>query len=106
MKQREKEMQKRSSFFIRLCLSIGIFCLFTSIGFYMVSVNALATKGYEIRSIEKRIAQSSESYKQMRIEEAQLTSLYRVRRVSADLSLENVENEKFVYGIERFAFSD
>ncbi len=106
MKQRGKETQKRLSFFTRFSLSIGIFSLFISIGFYIVSVNALATKGYEMRSIEKRIAQSSESYKQMRVEEAQLTSLYRVRRVSADLFLENVENEEFVYGIERFAFSD
>ncbi|NCU41434.1 MAG: hypothetical protein EOM19_01775 [Candidatus Moranbacteria bacterium] len=106
MKQHEKEVEKNSSSFTRFILSSGVFCLFCSVGFYMVSVNTLATKGYEIRLVEKRIAESSEIYKQMRVEEAQLTSLYRVRRVSEDLLLEDVENEEFVYGIERFAFSD
>jgi hypothetical protein len=45
---------------------------------YLYATNAVAVQGYAVRSAEKEIAQLRQDTNQLRIEEAELRSLYRI----------------------------
>ena len=64
----------------RVQLSYGALfggALFGILGAYLVVVNTVATKGAEIRSLERRIAALQETVAQKRIQEAQLRTFVR-----------------------------
>ena len=102
--QRGKNKIQRKWF--RSCIVMSGSCLFMMVVFYIFSINALATKGYEMRSIENTLSELSETHKQMRIEEAQLTSLYRIRQVSAELLLDSAEDIYIIHDVGQFAMKN
>jgi hypothetical protein len=55
--------------------------------FYLYQVNDLATKGYEIRDIEKQIADLSQVNKNNRIKEVELKSMYNIEKTAQNLNL-------------------
>jgi len=55
--------------------------------FYLYQVNDLATKGYEIREIEKQIASLSQINKSQRIKEVELKSMYNIEKTAENLNL-------------------
>ncbi len=70
----------------RVRLSYGVFfggALFGILGAYLVVVNTAASKGAEIRLLERRIATLQERVSQHRIQEAQLRTLARSDEESA-----------------------
>gem|GEM_PF-6621045 len=87
----------------RSCIVMSCSCLFMMVVFYVFSINALATKGYEMRSIETTLSELTETHKQMHIEEAQLTSLYRIRQVSTELLLDSSEDIRIIHDAGQFA---
>ncbi|QQS61074.1 MAG: hypothetical protein IPN70_04280 [Candidatus Moraniibacteriota bacterium] len=97
--------KKRKHFFLRGFLISGVIFLVFSAMFHIMAINALATKGYEMRSIESRLEEISEKHKQVHVQEAQLTSLYRIRRIGERLELAYSDiSPETVYGVESFAF--
>ncbi|EKE11314.1 MAG: hypothetical protein ACD_15C00108G0009 [uncultured bacterium] len=63
--------------------------IFFSGGFYLYQVNDIATKGYEIRDLEKRIQDLNKESKKMEIKEVELKSMYNIEKASQDLNLVN-----------------
>ncbi len=62
---------------------------------YLCVINMGAVKGYEIRKIEKRIAELKKERENLQIEEAELNSFYNIKE---DISeLEMVEAKNVVY---------
>ncbi|OGI32090.1 MAG: hypothetical protein A2271_02075 [Candidatus Moranbacteria bacterium RIFOXYA12_FULL_35_19] len=55
--------------------------------FYLYQVNDLATKGYEIKEIEKQIASLSQINKSQRIKEVELKSMYNIEKTAENLNL-------------------
>ncbi|HRY82259.1 MAG TPA: hypothetical protein P5232_00925 [Candidatus Moranbacteria bacterium] len=62
-----------------LVLMLGIF--------YLYQVNDLATKGYEIKEMEKQIANLSQINKNNRIKEVELKSMYNIEKTAEGLNL-------------------
>jgi hypothetical protein len=64
--------------------------------FYLYQVNDLATKGYEIRDIENRIAQLEKDGKNLQIKEVELRSMYNLEKATQDLNLVNAQNVSYL----------
>ena len=79
----------RGSFNLSLKSAIIILALIVLILgiFYLYQVNDLATKGYEIREIEKQIIELSEMNKKNRIKEVELRSMYNIEKTAENLNL-------------------
>lgn len=60
--------------------------------FYLYQVNDLATKGFEVRDLEKRIQSLEKEEKQMQIREVELRSMYNIEKSTEDLNLVNPSN--------------
>lgn len=85
-KKKEKGTQKRSSIVV-LVLSIIL-----AGAFYLYQVNDLATKGFEVRDLEKQIQELEKDGKQMQIREVELRSMYNIEKSTQDLNLVNPSN--------------
>jgi hypothetical protein len=57
--------------------------------FYLYQVNDLATKGFEIREMEKHIQELQKNSKQMQIKEVELRSMYNIEKSIQELNLVN-----------------
>lgn len=55
--------------------------------FYLYQVNDIATKGYEIRALERKIQELNKESKKMEIREVELKSMYNIEKASQDLNL-------------------
>ena len=56
-------------------------------GFYIFEVNNLATKGYEIRNLENQLNKSRKENEALRIQEAELKSMYKIEEKTKDLNM-------------------
>jgi len=89
---------------VKKIAAASVMLLVVSAVFHLLSLNALATKGYAVKSAEEHIGELSQEYKQMRIDEARMVSLYRVESAVSRLSLEPSGEAESVYASGRFAF--
>jgi hypothetical protein len=64
--------------------------------FYLYQVNDLATKGFEMKEAENRIAQLEKEGKKMEIREVELRSMYNIEESTKDLNLINAQNVTYV----------
>lgn len=55
--------------------------------FYLYTTNRVAVQGYAIRGIEKDIARLKKDNNQLRIEEAELKSLYRIEEAGKRMNM-------------------
>lgn len=62
---------------------------------YLYSVNNNAVKGYQIRCVEKELGELKKENEQLRIQKAELGSLYRIKEESEKLNMS--KSEKIVY---------
>lgn len=77
-------------------------CVFAvSILSYLCAVNSLAAKGGEVRSVEQAIGQVRHDFEKMKIREAELRSLYRIRETAG--SLQRIEPAEVGYVQEKGA---
>lgn len=63
-----------------------------SAGLYVYAVNRSAVQGYAIRKLEKEVKELKKANAELRVREAEATSLTRVEAGSADLRMEKAEN--------------
>ena len=84
--KKEKGTQKNSSviFLASLIIIAG--------SFYLYQVNDLATKGFEVRDLERQIQELEKNGKQMQIREVELRSMYNIEKSTQELDLVNPSN--------------
>jgi len=63
---------------------------------YLYQVNDLATKGYEMREVETKIAKLEKESKSMQIKEVELRSMYNLERATKDLDLVTAQNITYI----------
>lgn len=63
---------------------------------YLYQVNDLATKGYEVKEIEKEIMQLKKDNEENKIREVELRSMYNVEKATKDFNLVNSENISYL----------
>lgn len=72
----------------RVTLSFILVTLVCAAGvFYIFEVNNLATKGYEIRNLENQLNKSQKENETLRIQEAELKSMYKIEEKTKDLNM-------------------
>lgn len=64
--------------------------------FYLYQVNDLATKGFDIRDLEKQIQDLEKDGKQMQIKEVELRSMYNIEKSTGELNLVNPSNVTYL----------
>jgi cell division protein FtsL len=63
---------------------------------YLVQINSFSTKGYEIRSLEKKIDQLKQDQRMLEVETAELQSLQRIQNDPAVLNMVSVSSVNYV----------
>ncbi len=72
----------------RVTLSFVLAALVCVAGiFYIFEVNNLATKGYEIGNLEKELDKLKKENENLRIQEAELKSMYKIEEKTKDLNM-------------------
>ena|SRR3990172_7105512 len=64
---------------------VVLICLFAVV--YIIEVNNVATKGYEIRDLEKKAEELKEGNEKLRIREAELRSMYNIEEKTKELNM-------------------
>ncbi len=73
-----------------LCLAVSFFG-----ALYLYEINALATKGHEIKEAEKKIQNLREESKKLKIKEVELKSMYTIEKSMPELRL--VSSSRVLY---------
>jgi cell division protein FtsL len=79
----------------KFLLFLSVFVVVFSLGVYMIQVNNMATKGYEMKILEKQILELKEQNQKYSLELLELQSMQSLRNRVSELSL--VEAEKINY---------
>lgn len=88
------------------CAAVSVGFFFLVLAGYLIAINALATKGYALKDVEKRVSDLTREQKHLHIEQAQLTSLYRVRQESDTAGLVDSDEYEVVYALHHFALRE
>ncbi len=75
---------------------MAVISIFLSGLFYLYSINSNAVKGYQIRCVEKKLAQEEEKNEQLRIREAELNSLYRLKQESERMNMSELREVVYI----------
>lgn len=85
--ERKKSLNVRSKMG-RVTLSFFLVTLVCAAGvFYIFEVNNLATKGYEIKNLENQLNKLRKENENLRIQEAELKSMYKIEEKTKDLNM-------------------
>lgn len=69
-------------------IALGIFVMVLALGgWYLNTINKTAVQGFAIRKAENRLAELREENNQLKIQEAELKSLYRIEETSRRLNM-------------------
>jgi hypothetical protein len=91
----EKSFKFRNAGFVSPVLVVAASAVL--FGFlYLYSINQTATKGLEIRKAEKEVAQEENKNKALKIQEAELQSLYQIEGASKNMNMVNVDVSTYV----------
>lgn len=74
-----------------------VFAVFSGL-LYIYSINQSAVKGYQIRKIEKEIAQMRNENDMLKIREAELRSFYKIEETSKNLNMSEAKDITYVEG--------
>lgn len=77
--------QRDESIFYKKLFVISCAVFGLSVVFYLSSVNSMASKGNEMRAIEKIMNQENEGIAKLEIREAELRSLYQIKEDTSGL---------------------
>lgn len=92
----QKNTRVYSSTFSKRFLHFSVIVFVFALGFYIFSVNALASKGYQMRSAEEKISDLTEKYRDLQIRSAELSALHHTEKVSGELELGKPQEIQFV----------
>ena len=70
--------------------------LIVSAGIYLYSINSSASKGYQMRHVEKDIDSLRKENENLKIKEAELKSLYHIEESSKNLNMEDLKNVSYI----------
>jgi len=86
--ERKKAIKNQPTKIGRVTLNFLLVFLVCALGvFYIFEVNNVATKGYDIRALEKKVQDLKESNEKLRIREAELKSLNNIEEKTKDLNM-------------------
>jgi hypothetical protein len=72
----------------RVTLNFLLVMFIAALGvFYIFEVNSNATKGFEIRTLEKRVQELKDSQEKLKIKEAELKSMYNIEERTKNLNM-------------------
>lgn len=78
-------------------INFVIFVIIAALGAaYLVSINSLSTKGYEIRLLEQRIKQLEATHKNLEVQSSNLQSITRIQQEAAKLNFVPVRQTVFM----------
>lgn len=77
---------KHNAGFINPVFVVAIFGFLAGL-FYLYSINQSAVRGFQIKQVEKEIAQIEKSNEKLKIKEAELKSLYHIEESSKQLNM-------------------
>lgn len=80
-----------------LQVNFAIFAAIVALGMaYLVSINSLSTKGYEIRRLEQKIKNLEATRKNLEVQSSNLQSITRIQQEAAKLNFVPVGQTVFV----------
>ena len=94
-RRKTKTKNKTIAGSINASLVIAVF-VFLSGMFYLYSINSNAVKGYQIRCVEKKLAEQKKENEQLRIQKAELNSLYRLKEESGKLNMSELKEVVYI----------
>jgi len=95
--QRKKQKTKNKTITGSINTSfIMVAFVFLSGLFYLYSINGNAVKGYQIRCAEKELTEQEKKNEQLRIQEAELNSLYRLKSESERLNMSELKEIVYI----------
>jgi len=94
-RKKQKIKNKTITGSINTSFIIAVF-IFLSGLFYLYSINGNAVKGYQIRCAEKELAKQEKKNEQLRIREAELNSLYRLKKESENLNMSDLKEVVYI----------
>jgi len=81
----------------RITLSFFLVMLICAAGvFYIFEVNNIATKGYEIKSLENRLNELRRENENLRLREAELRSIYKIEEKTEELNMVVPQNISYL----------
>jgi hypothetical protein len=86
---------RSNSGFINLKLVAGVLLVMAGI-IYIYSINSSAVKGYEMKRVEKEITDLQKENDKLRIQEAELKSLYHVEEATKVLNMADMKNISYI----------
>lgn len=86
--ERKQSIKNQPARVGRVTLNFLLVAFIAALGvFYIFEVNSNATKGYEIRSLEKRVQELKDSQERLKIREAELKSMYNIEERTKNLNM-------------------
>lgn len=79
--------------------NIAVFLIISIVlsgGIYLYQVNDLATKGFEMRDLELRIAQLKKEGKNIEIKEVELRSMYNLEKTAENMETISPQNVSYI----------
>lgn len=77
------------------CLTLVAIIVFSGT-YYLFQVNSLASKGYELKELQNKVATLEEANKKGRIKEVELMSMYNIEKVTENLDLVNLNDVTYL----------
>ncbi len=73
-----------------------VILLFIAGAIYLYSINSSATKGYQVKQVEKEIQDLEKENENLKIKEAELKSLYHIEESSKNLNMEDLKDVSYI----------
>ncbi len=95
--ERKKTIKNRRIKIGNVTISFLLVVLICSLGvYYIFQVNNLATKGYEIRELEKQLQVLRNKNEELKIQSAELKSMYRIEEKTRELNMAAPKNVSYI----------
>jgi cell division protein FtsB len=101
-KRKTNTKTQNNNGFINIKLMAGALLIMAGI-LYIYSINSAAVKGYQMRQIENQISDLQKQNDKLKIQEAELKSLYHVEEATKDLNMAQTTNVSYVEQTSPFA---
>ena len=86
--QRKQTIKSQPARVGRVTLNFLLVAFIATLGiFYIFEVNSNATKGFEIRLLEKKVQELKDSQERLKIREAELKSMYNIEERTKNLNM-------------------
>jgi len=94
-RKKQKTKNKTITGSINTSFVMAVF-IFLSGLFYLYSINNNAIKGCQVRRAEKELTEQKKENEQLRIQEAELNSLYRLKKESEGLNMSELKEIVYI----------